>query len=292
MIDTISNSRLSVSVSDYGAELQSVKLDGAERLWQGDPAVWEGRAPVLFPFVGRIKNGEYTYNGVSYPAPTAHGFASRSLFSLAEKTEDTLVYRLISSEETKKEYPFNFIFDVIYTIRENTLIQSFRVKNTGSDSMLYSFGAHPGFLVPPDGESEFSDWYLEFAQGQPPLKQAMLDGLFMSRRLEPCRFAEDNRISLYHEMFDDDAFILAELGNKVFSLKNDKNGRKITVDCSDFAYLSFWQATGSGANFLCIEPWNGLPSDSQAPEDLSVKRDLRCLHAGETDVCSVSFRFD
>lgn len=85
MIDTISNSRLSVSVSDYGAELQSVKLDGVERLWQGDPVVWDGRAPVLFPFVGRIKNGEYTYNGVTYPAPTAHGLPPVLFFPWQKK---------------------------------------------------------------------------------------------------------------------------------------------------------------------------------------------------------------
>ncbi len=291
MNTVLSNGRLSVTVSDYGAQLQSVKLDGVERLWQGDPAVWDERSPILFPFVGRIKEGKYTFEGKEYPAPGPHGFARRSTFTLADHGEDYLTYRLTSSEQTKAVYPFDFALDITYRIDANNLTQSFTVKNTDNRVIYYAFGAHPGFLVPATEGSDFNDWYLEFAEGE-ALNQAMLDGMFMSRRVEPCRFAKGNRISLYHEMFDDDAFILTGLKNKKFVLKNDKTKEQIASDCSDFEYLAFWQATGSGAKYLCVEPWNGLPSDATDPEDLTVKRDMRTLVPNEQETCSVSYTFD
>lgn len=291
MNTTVSNGRLSVTVSDRGAELLSVKLDGVERLWQGDPAVWEGRSPVLFPFVGRIKDNKYTFNGKEYKVNGPHGFASKSTFSLVEQTDSSLTYRLVSSDETRAVYPFEFIFDVTYRIEENRLFQSFTVTNTGNGIMYYSYGAHPGFFVPATEGSEFTDWYLEFAEGE-TLNQAMLDGMFMSRRVEPCRFAKGNKVPLYHEMFDDDAFIFTGLKDKTFLLKNDRTDERILCDCSDFDYLAFWQAAGSGADYVCIEPWNGLPSDSVDPEDLTVKRDLRTLASGESETGTVSYLLD
>ena len=287
---TIFNDRLSVTVSDLGAELQSVCLDGVERLWQGDSSVWSGRSPILFPFVGRIKNGEYTYDGKIYSSPTPHGFAKRSTFTVAEQSETSLTFRLVSSAETKKLYPFDFLFDVTYSIEENRLVQSFCVKNTGDQSMYYAFGGHPGFILPPDN-TEFSDWYLEFAEGE-ELNQALLDGVFMSDKVVPCPYAKGNKIPLYHSMFDDDAFILTGLKNKVFEIKCDNSPHRIISDCSAFDYIAFWQATKSNAKYLCIEPWNGLPSDSKAPEDLTVKRDMRILPPDKEEICSVSYILD
>ena len=290
MLTTIQNNRLSVTVRDLGAELQSVQLDGKERLWQGDPSVWEDRSPVLFPFVGSIKNDLYTYQGKEYPA-TSHGFAAASVFSLVHQTETSLTYRIVSTDETKKIYPFDFIFDVTYTIEENKLIQTFTVTNTGADKMYYAYGAHPGFLVPPAEGTDFSDWYLKFAEGQ-PLNQMILDGMFMSQQVVACPFAQGGKIPLSHQTFRDDALIFADLQNKVFEIKSDKSSHRVLCDCSDFDYLALWSETCDKANYICIEPWNGLPSDSKEEEDLTVKRDLRILMPKESETGSVSYRLD
>lgn len=290
MTETISNDRLTVTVSDLGAELQSVKLDGTERLWQADPAVWGDHSPILFPFVGRIKDGKYTYAGREYPAKSAHGFARTSVFVLVEKTETSLTYRITSNEETRSVYPFDFIFDVIYSIRDNTLVQSFRVRNVGTDVMYYAFGGHPGFIFPLE-DTEFSDWYIEFAPGQ-KLNQMLLDGLFMSRNIVDCPYAKENKIPLYHQLFKDDALIFSDLKDKRFRIKSDRSDRGILCDCSDFDYLAFWSDAGDKSDYVCIEPWNGLPSDSKDPEDLTVKRDMRTLAPGKEEVCSVSYTLD
>lgn len=54
-METISNSVLTVGVSEHGAELQSIQKNGKEYLWQGDTRFWGRRSPVLFPIVGRVR---------------------------------------------------------------------------------------------------------------------------------------------------------------------------------------------------------------------------------------------
>ena len=82
MIYTIENKFLRVSAEDDGAQLSSVELkeNGKEFLWQGDPSVWYGRAPVLFPIIGQLLDGKYRYNGREYEMPK-HGFARLSRHS-------------------------------------------------------------------------------------------------------------------------------------------------------------------------------------------------------------------
>ena len=53
-METLSNSVLTVQIAEHGAELQSIKKDGKEYLWQGDAKFWGRRSPVLFPIVGRV----------------------------------------------------------------------------------------------------------------------------------------------------------------------------------------------------------------------------------------------
>ena len=61
-------------IDNHGAELHSIQtLDGTEYLWQGDPAVWNGQAPNLFPYVARLTDQKYTFEGKEY-SMKSHGF--------------------------------------------------------------------------------------------------------------------------------------------------------------------------------------------------------------------------
>ena len=65
-METLSNSILTVQIAEHGAELQSIKKDGKEYLWQGDAKFWGRRSPVLFPIVGRVWNNKYRHAGNTY----------------------------------------------------------------------------------------------------------------------------------------------------------------------------------------------------------------------------------
>ena len=43
-METLSNSILTVQIAEHGAELQSIKKDGKEYLWQGDAKFWGRRS--------------------------------------------------------------------------------------------------------------------------------------------------------------------------------------------------------------------------------------------------------
>jgi galactose mutarotase-like enzyme len=74
MKHTLSNGELSVSIQQTGIELCSVisLITGTEFMWQADPDIWGSHAPVLFPIIGALKNGEYSYKGDIYTLPK-HG---------------------------------------------------------------------------------------------------------------------------------------------------------------------------------------------------------------------------
>ena len=51
---TLKNTALSVNISELGAEIISITVDGKERLWDGDPAFWSGTAPRFIPHLRRF----------------------------------------------------------------------------------------------------------------------------------------------------------------------------------------------------------------------------------------------
>ena len=62
---TVKNEKLELTVCSKGAEIQSVKVNGEQKVWQGG-SVWKGKAPLLFPMAGALKNKKYLHNGKEY----------------------------------------------------------------------------------------------------------------------------------------------------------------------------------------------------------------------------------
>ena len=69
----LENEALKVTINSFGAELASIrgKETDTEYLWNADAKFWKRSAPVLFPFVGSLKNKEYHYEGKAYPMGAA-----------------------------------------------------------------------------------------------------------------------------------------------------------------------------------------------------------------------------
>ena len=59
----LENEQIEVTVNIHGAELRSLKskADGQEYLWNADTKYWGRTSPVLFPFVGGVKNKVYRH---------------------------------------------------------------------------------------------------------------------------------------------------------------------------------------------------------------------------------------
>ena len=151
-------------VQTKGAQIASFRgADGRERIWQADPAVWAQHAPVLFPVCGSVRDGKITIGGETYPM-TKHGFTREPEFAAARLGEDFADLTLTASEETRKMYPFDFVFHVIYRLFENGFTTEFLTENRSGRPMPFCVGGHPAFIVPMEDGAKFDDYQLVFAE--------------------------------------------------------------------------------------------------------------------------------
>jgi galactose mutarotase-like enzyme len=287
---TIANKYITVTATELGAELREIKsVDGTEFLWQGDQNIWMGRAPNLFPYIARLTNGEYTFKGTRYRLPI-HGLAPTTEFKMTSMNEEKMTFSLTSNSETLKHYPFEFLFEVLYEIRKNTLDLTYTIKNLGEDTMYFGVGAHPGFNVPLDTSECFEDYYLDFAEPCSPLRIGFSEDCFLNGNDKPFHLDEGHILELAHNIFDNDAIVLKEMSKSV-TLKSKHGRHYICIHYPDMKYLGLWHAPQTRANYICIEPWSSLPSRKGIVEDLEQQKDLLTLPAGEIYKTTITFEF-
>lgn len=275
----IKNGSIQVMISDVGAELQSVKKDGAEYLWNGDEKYWKERSPILFPYVGRFTEGKYLLGGKEYEM-NIHGFARKLPYHVVYQEEDMITLELRDSEETLGMYPYHFILQVSYELRDNEILITYRVSNCSKETMYFGIGGHPGFMVPLEEGLEFADYYLEFGGEARPERVGHTPACFLSGRDAEFPLEDGRKLRLSHDLFDNDAIVLRNMADEV-TLKSDKGTRQVKVSYPDMSYLGIWHTPKTDAPYVCIEPWTSLPSRQDVVEEFKYKSDLVRLLSGE-----------
>jgi len=281
---TIRAPGLSATLDPQGAQL-SILRDGAGRdlLWNGDPAVWAGRAPILFPIVGMLRDGQYRSGGARYALPR-HGFARNRRFTLTERGPSSVTLRLSADAQTRAVYPFEFELDVNFSIEEASLTVTSWIRNRGREVMPASLGYHPAFTWPlPYGEPR-SAHFIEFETEEPaPLR--CLDETGLLRPEPQATPVEHRRLSLRDELFAHDALIFDRLSSRTVTYGGEV-GPRIAVSFPGVPYLGIW--TKPGAGFICIEPWQGLTDPQGFDGDLEDKPGT--LRVAPGDAAAVGMR--
>ncbi|SHJ54606.1 aldose 1-epimerase family protein [Paramaledivibacter caminithermalis] len=279
-METIKNKFLSISVKNHGAELCSLKSlqNKKEYLWQANPKYWGKHAPILFPFVGRLKDGEFTFNGKSYKM-TKHGFARDFDFQLLKKEDKRLEYFLKSSERTLEMYPFNFELYVIYELKDKKLNTIYKVKNNDTKAMYFSIGAHPAFNC----NIAEGDKYIEFEYEETLYSYIVnLDnGLIKNKRKAITE--NKKRFLLTYDLFEEDALVFDEIRSASVCITDNKTNEKVKVTIKGFPYLGIWTPK---APFLCIEPWYGIADMVDSNKRLEDKKGIQILDVGKTFECN------
>ncbi|MDR1321765.1 MAG: aldose 1-epimerase family protein [Gracilibacteraceae bacterium] len=269
---------LKLRVSELGAEMLSLRFAGKELLWQGDEAFWRDRAPNLFPYIGRLSRGMYTYKGKTYRLDI-HGFAKDSLMTPIRREESSICFRFESDAESLSGYPFPFVYNVCYGLSEGRLSVRYLVENTGESAMYFGIGGHPGFGLPMDKGLIFEDYYLEFSESCFPRRILFSDERFVLGT-EEFPLARGRRLPLDHRLFDRDAIVLKS-GSGAVALQSDKGSLWLELDYSGFPYLGIWHTPGADAPFVCLEPWSSLPSRQGLIEEITEQPGLVALRKGE-----------
>jgi galactose mutarotase-like enzyme len=267
---------LTAEVDPLGAQLSTLRDRlGRDLLWGGDPSVWAGRAPLLFPIVGALADGCYRLGTSKYALPR-HGFARVRRFDVVDASSGTAALRLRADEATLAVYPFRFELDVRFVIEGATLSVTTVVRNLGDDDMPASIGYHPGFRWPLPFGGPRSSHFIEFAMDEPdPVRRLNSAGLLTPERY-PTPIS-DRRLTLRDALFKDDVIIFDQIRSSHVTY-GAENGPRIRVGYPDAPYLGIW--TKPGAAFVCIEPWHGVADPEGYTGDFRTKPGVFTVAAG------------
>ena len=267
---TIKNNLLEVEVTEEGAELRSIKCHGKEYLYQGD-YTWKRRSPILFPWAGRLRNLEYTYDGVTYHMGQ-HGFARDMTFTVVEKEEDRVKMMIESNDSTLTIYPREFKFFVEYKVEGNSLSSRMIVDNTGDKEMTYGIGIHPGFIM------EDSDALVYIDSGDEDA--IILDA--NGKRVGEERMEDKLPLSF----FSDNTTLIVPSANKAVVKGKD---REVEIKLTHFKNLVVWRSGNDP--YLCLEAWDNLPSKEGEEENFNTRGNVQRLAPGEMwkEECSFTF---
>lgn len=280
MLYTLENEKFKIIANNHGAELSSIssKEDGTEYLWNGNKKYWGYHAPVLFPIVGKVKNGIYRVDGKEYNLPQ-HGLARLKEFEMLEKTDNKIIFELVDSEETLKVYPYKFSLKIAYTLVESGVVTEYIVENTDNKTIYFSIGAHPAFMCPMVAGEIIDDYYFEFNEKEScdiiPISE---EGYIKRERKQ--YLVNNNIIPLNFDVFKGDALVFDSLKSNKISLKSVNHDKVLTMDFTGFPYMGLW-TKATGAPFVCIEPWYGHADFEDFDGELKDKAGIEKLQIGQ-----------
>jgi len=279
----LTNNFLRVKAQTKAAELIStVDLrDNTEHLWQADPAYWNWHAPVLFPKIGESVNEQISFSGKKYKMPK-HGFARHQNFIANKKSEIEVIFTLRNNEETLKQYPFRFCFEIKYTLEKNKLHTKYTVTNEDDKPMPFTIGGHPAFSVPFFSNEKSEDYFLEFEKPE-TISRHLIDKNGLFNGITERVLNNEKRIPLTKELFNRDALIFKEHVSRKISICSKNHNKKLTVEFPGFPYLGIWAKPG--APYVCIEPWIGCAENAGKEIDFSEKEHCITLQPGEKFEC-------
>ena len=264
------------AINPLGAELWWLRdASGRDLLWDGDPAFWTGRAPVLFPIVGALRDDRYAWQGAWYSL-ARHGFARRMPWRLTTHDAVSARFRLEADAATRAVYPFDFVLDLAFAVSIAGLTMTAEVGNAGDDVMPFSFGFHPALRWPFAAGQGREDCRLRFDHDEPgDIAQLDAAGLVARRVASPLVGRE---LPLADALFTDDALILDGLRSRGLEF-GAAGGEQLRIDWPGFPDLGIW--TKPGAGYLCIEPWQGHADPVDASGDVFAKPGIVVLSPGQ-----------
>lgn len=279
--------------SKYGAELVSFKINGEEKVHQGENCTdengriyWKRHWPVLFPTVGKCKKNQTIINGRTYEMQQ-HGFARDMEFEPLTKLDNFHSYVFKSDKKLIDKYPYEFSLTVTYRTDINKLTTIYKVVNEGDTDMPFGIGGHPALKIDRE-QLDKGNYYLEFEEEEDKIHFLYLvDGLIGTEYAKNI-IQNQKTIPLDIHSFDNDAIIMKGLKSNKVSLKN--NGKTIlTMDFTGFPYLAVW--TKPKAPFICIEPWMTTADNVNGSGVFRQKTDILLLPPKQEYECKYTVEF-
>ncbi|MGQ9871484.1 aldose epimerase family protein [Leptodesmis sp.] len=104
-----------------------------------------GGVPILFPICGNLPDNQYHWQGQTYHLKQ-HGFARDLPWTVVDQSTEqqaSLTLELVSTEQTRSLYPFDFQLLFTYCLQGDRLTLHQRYTNCSAAPMPFSAGFHP-----------------------------------------------------------------------------------------------------------------------------------------------------
>lgn len=291
MTYTISNQKLSIEISNHGAEIKRILFNGLDYLHDSNPQFWNRSAPLLFPNIGSIKDGFTIINNKQYPL-TKHGFIRDRDFLVTAQEKSSITFTYISNENDLILYPFEFSMDVTYQIHGDILKSYIVIKNLSSDTMLFNLGLHPAFKIPLEPNEKFEDYYIDFKEpfsDKSPLVN-LQNGTIDFEHFNQ-EFTNLQKLPLNYDDYINDALIFSNLKSHVITLTNQSQSHGIRFEFHDFPMLGIWTPNHVKAPFICLEPWIGCADRVDHNHEFNQKSHLITLEANDSKLITYQIKF-
>ena len=279
---TLQNEYLSIQIAERGAELCSIMCNDKEYLWQADPKFWGRHSPVLFPIVGKVWDDVYTVEGKNYPL-SQHGFARDMDFELVSQSATEVTYRLMSTEETLKKYPFPFLLEITYRLTGKMIEVIWKVENIGSSELHFQIGAHPAFVYQDFDVQTNERGYFAFDKPKGLRYVCPVEKGCVSAEEHLLALNEDGLMPIHTGTFDCDTYIFenSQLGKIVLL---DRKKQPVVSLQFNTPLVALWSPTKAYPDcpFVCIEPWYGRADSISYQGEYKDKDWMQHLEADKT----------
>lgn len=273
----LENDILKVEIDSFGAELKSVirKDNNREYMWYGNKKFWARTSPVLFPFVGSMKDKKFTVEGKDYPMGQ-HGFARDMEHEWISQTEDEIWFCLKSNQETLEKFPFSFELHLGYRLTNDKVDVLWKVINPAEQDLYFSIGAHPAFLCPVHGEKDKTGYRLTFEGVSEIHHHGNTLDTGLAVREDLVLSLTDGYATITKDFFDRCTYMIE--GNQTNKVGiADPQGNPIVDVVFDTPLFAIWSPEGKNAPFLCIEPWFGRSDATDFQGDITKREYMEIL---------------
>lgn len=291
----LENQKYKVEFECFGAEIKSVldKEKKANLMWSANPDFWGKTAPFLFPFIGKLKDEQFSYQGQIYPADK-HGFGQRVLYKMVGHSEDSIRFQFKDTEETRAKYPFKFSLILEYVLEENGIVEKWFVENTDDKPMYFSIGGHGAFACPVITKEDDKNLSVD----ERPLRVGQKIKLYgledreevMSYRLDskglitpelmPVKL-EQGIFPIAEDTFSADALIFDQENISAVGIL-DEDGQEYMRLESEAPVWGIWSYPDSKAGYVCLEPWYGICDFQGYEGSLEERPHTQVVAPGET----------
>ena len=248
----IENENLKISFEKEGAHLSSIidKSSNEELLYQPINGDWIFQDVVMFPLIGK---GEYSYKNQNYSFPLRHGIIRNKNFDYKKPNNSSIIFIYKSDNLDFEIFPFKFIFEITYSLFQNSLSVDVNIKS--NNDIYFSYGSHTGVKT-----NNLASLYINSNFQYYPLDN---NGLIDNSNEKSLNL---NKIPLNCKFFEKfDTFVFKNIDGII---KVDNGLNHIYTYKFDAPLVAIWGSKIYN-NFTCIEPWWGISNYIDESKDIT-----------------------